>query len=146
VIWSGSESSDQLFLFLFVANVAKNTTRCNSAITMSSISRSITQTIVPAVRRAASTAAPAATQSAKEGFKLVEVCPLFSSLGSTDRSLLHSLAHKGTQIKSVRLTSVFQVLYAVPPLLAIVGYGGTVCFHETGALRRIRRSFAEVPH
>ena len=40
---------------------------------MSSISRSFTQTIVPAVRRAASTAAPAATQSAKEGFKLVEV-------------------------------------------------------------------------
>ncbi len=39
-----------------------------------------------------------------------------------------------------------QVLYGVPPLLAIVGYGGTVCFHETGALRRIRRSFAEVPH
>ena len=35
--------------------------------------RSIAQTIVPAVRRAASTAAPAATQSAKEGFKLVEV-------------------------------------------------------------------------
>ena len=44
---------------------------------MSSISKSITQTIVPAVRRAASTAAPAATQSAKEGFKLVEVCLLF---------------------------------------------------------------------
>ncbi len=35
---------------------------------------SIAQTIVPAVRRAASTAAPAATQTAKEGFKLVEVC------------------------------------------------------------------------
>jgi hypothetical protein len=39
-----------------------------------------------------------------------------------------------------------EVLYAVPPLLAIVGYGGTVCFHESGALRRIRRSFGEVAH
>ena len=77
---------------------------------MSSISRSLSQAVVPALRRAASTAIPAAKQSAQEGFKLVEV------------------------------------LYVVPPLLAIVGYGGTVCFHETGALRRIRRSFAEVPH
>ena len=34
---------------------------------------SLTQAIIPAVRRAASTAAPAAAQSAKEGFKLVEV-------------------------------------------------------------------------
>ena len=77
---------------------------------MSSISRSLSQAIVPAVRRAASSAIPAAKQSAQEGFKAVEV------------------------------------LYAVPPLLAIVGYGGTVCFDDTGALRRIRRSFAEVPH
>jgi hypothetical protein len=74
---------------------------------MNSISSKV---IVPAIRRAASTAIPAAKQSAKEGFKAVEV------------------------------------LYAVPPLLAIVGYGGTVCYHESGALRRIRRSFAEVPH
>ena len=71
---------------------------------------SISRAIVPAVRRAASSAIPAAKQSAQEGFKAVEV------------------------------------LYAVPPLLAIVGYGGTVCFDDTGALRRIRRSFAEVPH
>ncbi len=77
---------------------------------MNSLSRSIVQTIVPAVRRAASIAAPAAAQSAKEGFKVAEV------------------------------------LFVVPPLLAIVGYGGTACFHETGALRRIRRSFAEIPH
>ena len=74
------------------------------------ISRSLSKAIVPAVRRAASSAIPAAKQSTQEGFKLVEV------------------------------------LYAVPPLLAIVGYGGTVCYHESGALRRIRRSFAEVPH
>ena len=100
---------------------------------MNSVSRAIAQTIVPAVRRAASTAAPAATQSAKEGFKLVEVRLL----------LFISFTH---QVPSLRLTSGSQVLYAVPPLLAIVGYGGTVCFHETGALRRIRRSFAEVPH
>jgi hypothetical protein len=100
---------------------------------MSSISRSIAQTIVPAVRRAASSAAPAATQSAKEGFKLVEVRLLFLPVplvGPARREM----------------TLFLQVLYAVPPLLAIVGYGGTVCFHETGALRRIRRSFAEVPH
>ena len=98
---------------------------------MNSISRSIAQAIVPAVRRAASTAAPAAAQSAKEGFKLVEVRPLLLPL------------------KAVEVCLTFngvQVLYGVPPLLAIVGYGGTVCFHETGALRRIRRSFAEVPH
>jgi hypothetical protein len=98
---------------------------------MNSISRSIAQAIVPAVRRAASTAAPAATQSAKEGFKLVEVRLLFLFKSFDD----------------LQLTSIFlQALYAVPPLLAIVGYGGTVCFHESGALRRIRRSFAEVPH
>ena len=98
---------------------------------MNSISRSIAQGIVPAVRRAASTAAPAATQSAKEGFKLVEVRLLFLFKFFDD----------------LQLTSILlQVLYAVPPLLAIVGYGGTVCFHESGALRRIRRSFAEVPH
>ena len=77
---------------------------------MNSISKSFTQAAIPAVRRAASSAIPAAKQSTQEGFKLVEV------------------------------------LYAVPPLLAIVGYGGTVCYHESGALRRIRRSFAEVPH
>jgi len=39
-----------------------------------------------------------------------------------------------------------EVLYAAPPLLAIFGYGGIVCFHEAGALRRIRRSFNEIPH
>ena len=77
---------------------------------MNSISRSVSQAIVPAVRRAASSAIPAAKQLTKEGFKAVEI------------------------------------LYAVPPLLAIVGYGGTVCYHESGALRRILRSFAEVPH
>ena len=100
---------------------------------MNSISRSITQAIVPAVRRAASTAAPATTQSAKEGFKLVEV---------RDRVALLNAYQTNSSLNG----SVLQVLYAVPPLLAIVGYGGTVCFHETGALRRIRRSFAEVPH
>ena len=99
---------------------------------MSSISRSIAQTIAPAVRRAASAAAPAATQSAKEGFKLAEVC-LFALTGAERPS-------------KVLTPNILQVLFAVPPLLAIVGYGGTVCFHETGALRRIRRSFAEVPH
>ena len=101
---------------------------------MSSISRSIAQAVAPAVRRAASTAAPAAAQSAKEGFKLVEV-----------RLLIQS----SKEFRRCRLPyniDYLQVLYAVPPLLAIVGYGGTVCFHETGALRRIRRSFAEVPH
>jgi hypothetical protein len=70
---------------------------------MNSISRSI----VPAIRRAASTAIPAAkTQAA----------------------------------------GVASVLYAVPPLLAGLGYGGIVCLDDTGALRRIQRSFAEVPH
>ena len=39
--------------------------------------RSISQVIVPAVRRAASSAAPVAAQSAKEGFKLVEVRPVY---------------------------------------------------------------------
>ena len=52
---------------------------------MNSISRSITQAIVPAVRRAASTAAPAATQSAKEGFKLVEVRALLPLKALEDR-------------------------------------------------------------
>ena len=71
--------------------------------TMNSISRSI----VPAIRRAASTAVPAAKQQA---------------------------------------AGVASVLYAVPPLLAGLGYGGIVCLDDTGALRRIQRSFAEVPH
>ena len=76
-----------------------------------SATRSVANLVAPALRRAASTAMPAAKQQATtQGFRAVEV------------------------------------LYAVPPLLAIVGYGGTVCFHETGALHRIRRSFAEVPH
>ena len=38
------------------------------------------------------------------------------------------------------------VLLVIPPTLAIFGYGGTVCYHQTGALQRIRRSFAEIPH
>ena len=108
---------------------------------MNSFSRSIAQTIVPAVRRAASTAAPAAAQTAKEGFKLVEV--RFELKYSA-----HAPLHTDFTLHFFFAPDWFplQVLYAVPPLLAIVGYGGTVCFHETGALRRIRRSFAEVPH
>jgi hypothetical protein len=74
---------------------------------MSSISRSIAQAIVPAVRRAASTAAPATTQSAKEGFKLVEV---------RDRVALLNAYQTNSSLNG----SVLQVLYAVPPLLAIV--------------------------
>ena len=35
------------------------------------------------------------------------------------------------------------ILYAIPPLLAFYGYGGMVCMHKTGALQRIRRSFAK---
>ena len=70
---------------------------------MNSISRSI----APALRRAASTAIPAAKQ---------------------------------------QTAKASDVLYAVPPLLALVGYGGTVCFDNTGALKRIQRSFAEIPH
>ena len=68
---------------------------------------SINRSLVPALRRAASTAVPAAKHQAAK---------------------------------------VSDVLYAVPPLLALVGYGGTVCFDKTGALKRIQRSFAEVPH
>jgi hypothetical protein len=34
-------------------------------------------------------------------------------------------------------------LAVAPPALALCGYGGIVCLHPTGALSRIRRSFAE---
>ena len=74
---------------------------------MNSISRSLSQAVVPAFRHAASTAIPAAKQETAK---------------------------------------ISDVLYAVPPLLALFGYGGTVCFDKTGALRRIQRSFAEIPH
>jgi len=37
-----------------------------------------------------------------------------------------------------------KILSIVPPILAIFGYGGIVCFHKTGALSRIRRSFENV--
>ena len=74
---------------------------------MNSISRSVSRAVVPALRRAASTAVPAAKQQAAK---------------------------------------LSDVLYAVPPLLALVGYGGTVCLDNTGALKRIQRSFAEIPH
>ncbi len=61
---------------------------------MNSISRSIAQAIVPAVRRAASTAAPAATQSAKEGFKLVEVRLLIRFIDNNASFCLTSYARR----------------------------------------------------
>ena len=42
------------------------------------------------------------------------------------------------------MTKLSSVLFFIPPILATFGYGGIVCFHETGALFRIRRSFAEI--
>ena len=42
------------------------------------------------------------------------------------------------------MTKLTTALYFIPPIFAVFGYGGIVCFHKTGALSRIRRSFIEV--
>jgi len=34
-----------------------------------------------------------------------------------------------------------QPIYYIPPFLAIFGFGGIVCFHKSGAMSRIHRSF-----
>lgn len=41
---------------------------------------------------------------------------------------------------------MYRILFFIPPTLAIFGYGGVVCLHDTGALRRIRRSFGEISY
>eukprot|EP00292_Cryptomonas_paramecium_P026531 CAMPEP_0113687840 /NCGR_PEP_ID=MMETSP0038_2-20120614/16176_1 /TAXON_ID=2898 /ORGANISM="Cryptomonas paramecium" /LENGTH=71 /DNA_ID=CAMNT_0000608533 /DNA_START=41 /DNA_END=256 /DNA_ORIENTATION=+ /assembly_acc=CAM_ASM_000170 len=55
-------------------------------------------------------------------------------------------AASGTATKAAEGSGVLNILYPLPMFVAFFGYGGIVCFHETGALRRIRRSFAEIPH
>ncbi len=75
-------------------NSNKNLFHSKLSQAMNSISRSITQAIVPAVRRAASSTAPAAAQSAREGFKLVEVRPLLLPL-KLSRNLLNMLCCAG---------------------------------------------------
>jgi len=37
-------------------------------------------------------------------------------------------------------------LYALPMFASLFGFGGIIWFHDTGALKRIRRSFDTVPH
>jgi len=37
-----------------------------------------------------------------------------------------------------------QPIYYIPPFLAIFGFGGIVCFHKSGAMSRIHRSFTKI--